>query len=53
MFLSTADIVIILVLVALIVGAVVHIIRAKKKGGSCAGCPMSGNCSKTGDCGRY
>lgn len=43
------DIIIIGVLVLIIGGAVAYIIKAKKNGAKCIGCPAGGNCpSKNG-----
>ena len=44
------DFIIILIL-ALVIGLSIRaVIKAKKKGGACAGCPHSGSCS--GNCGK-
>ena len=43
---------IIIAIIALIVGgAVAYIIKAKKSGKKCIGCPDSGACSKNSSCG--
>lgn len=43
------DIIIIGVLVLIISGAVAYIVKAKKNGAKCIGCPAGGNCpSKNG-----
>ncbi len=44
--------VILWILVGLILGgAILYIVKAKKKGVQCIGCPMAGKCS--GSCGSY
>ncbi len=40
------DIILILIILALIAGAAYKIIKEKKKGNKCIGCPYSSNCSK-------
>lgn len=45
---NTTDIILSLVLVAIIGGAVFYIVRAKKRGHKCIGCPNSDNCG--GNC---
>ena len=55
------DIIVIAILLIIVGSASAYIIRTKKKGAKCIGCPMSGNCcnSKNGkdscscDCGKY
>ncbi len=43
--------IIIAILIALIGGAIWYIVRAKRKGVKCIGCPASGNChSKASGC---
>lgn len=39
------DIIVLLLVAVLIGGAVAYIVREKKKGAGCIGCPMSGQCS--------
>ena len=41
-----ADVVIVLILIVIVGGAVGYIIKEKKKGTKCIGCPHSGNCGK-------
>lgn len=49
-----ADIIIVLVLLAVLISAAVYVVRAKKNGKKCIGCPggcCSGNCSAcSGSC---
>lgn len=45
------DIVLVLFLVLLIGGAVAYVLREKKNGAKCIGCPASGACG--GKCGRH
>ena len=46
-----ADIAVIAIIAAVVGGAVFYIIRAKKNGQKCIGCPYSGKCgSKNGTC---
>ncbi len=40
------DIVLVLILLLVIGAAVAYIVRAKKKGTKCIGCPASGTCSR-------
>lgn len=44
------DIVVILLLIAIIIPAVYYIVRAKKKGQVCIGCPNASKCHKYGQC---
>ncbi len=44
------DIIIAVVLVGIIGSAITYIIRAKKKGTKCIGCPHSSSCGKKADC---
>ena len=44
------NIVIIAIVVAIIAAVSVYIVRQKKKGKKCIGCPYGGNCS--GKCGK-
>ncbi len=39
------DVILIIVLLAIVGAAIVYIIRAKKSGVRCIGCPSGGNCS--------
>lgn len=43
------DIIIILVLLAIVAGIAYYLVREKKKGRGCTGCPYSGQCH--GGCG--
>ncbi len=43
---NPVDIIAIAVIALIIGGAVAYIIRAKKSGKGCIGCPYSGSCSK-------
>ena len=45
-----ADIVVALVLLAILGGAVFYIVKAKKSGQKCVGCPYSKTCGKSGSC---
>ena len=38
------DLIILLILLLLVGGAVAYIVRAKKRGVKCIGCPAAGNC---------
>ena len=40
-----ADVIAVLILVVLIGGAAVYLIRAKRNGVKCVGCPAGGSCS--------
>ena len=40
-----ADVIAVLILVVLIGGAAAYLIRAKRNGVKCVGCPAGGNCS--------
>lgn len=40
------DLVILLVIATILAGAVLYIVREKKKGAKCIGCPFVKNCSK-------
>ena len=44
------DILIIAIVVALAGASLGYIIRAKKRGAKCIGCPSGGNCSKCSGC---
>ena len=39
------DVILIIVLAAIIGGAIMYIVKAKKKGVKCIGCPSGGTCS--------
>ena len=43
------DIIIICVLILVIGGAVFYIVKAKKSGAKCIGCPAAGNCPSRAD----
>ena len=43
-----ADIIVTIILVVLIGGAVTYIVKAKKSGVKCIGCPAGGNCPGSG-----
>ena len=48
------DIIVIAILVVIVGGAIAYIIKAKKSGKKCIGCPDSGTCGsakKNGSCG--
>lgn len=50
------DIILIVVLVAILGGAIAYIVKAKKKGVKCIGCPSGGECASkqknaSGGCG--
>lgn len=40
------DLIVILILAILLVGAIGYIVKEKKKGVQCIGCPLAGSCSK-------
>lgn len=44
------DIIVAIILTAILGGAIVYIVRAKKKGAKCIGCPHSKTCGKQGAC---
>lgn len=44
------DILVVLILLAVLGGAAFYIVRAKKRGQKCIGCPHSGSCGKNGGC---
>ena len=46
---TSADIIVIAVVALIIAGAIAYIVRAKKKGQKCIGCPYAKNCGKA-DC---
>ena len=41
-----ADLLFALILLAIVGGAVAYVVREKKKGTRCIGCPMAGKCSQ-------
>ncbi len=43
------NVILIFVLAAVLGGAIVYIVRAKKKGVKCIGCPAGGNCGQKKD----
>lgn len=40
------DLIVILILAFLLIGAIAYIVKEKKKGVQCIGCPLAGTCSK-------
>lgn len=40
-----SNVIVVIILVIIIGAAVTYIVRAKKKGTKCIGCPASGNCA--------
>ena len=45
------NVILIIVLIAILGGAIAYIVRAKKRGAKCIGCPAAGNCgAKKGGC---
>lgn len=44
------NVILILVLALILGGAVAYIIRAKRRGVKCIGCPMGASCAKKGGC---
>ncbi len=47
---NSADIIVALILAAIIGAAVFYIVKAKKSGQKCIGCPHSKTCGKRGAC---
>ncbi len=41
-----SDFIVVGMILAILGGAVIYIVREKKKGVKCIGCPMAGTCSK-------
>ena len=39
------NVIIVIVLLAIIAAAIIYIVRAKKRGTKCIGCPAGGNCT--------
>jgi len=44
------DVIALIVIVSLVLGACSYIYKEKKKGSHCIGCPMAGNCAKAKAC---
>lgn len=44
-----ADLIVVVVLLLIVGAATVYIVKAKKKGVKCIGCPAGGNCSSKKD----
>lgn len=44
------EIIAILLIVGIVGGAIYYIVRAKKKGVKCIGCPDRGTCERVGTC---
>lgn len=44
-----ADILVILIILAIVGGAIAYIVKHKKKGVNCIGCPNGANCSHSCD----
>ena len=45
------NVILIIVLIAILGGAIAYIVRAKKRGAKCIGCPAAGSCgAKKGSC---
>ena len=42
------NVILVFVLVAILGGAIVYIVRAKRRGIKCIGCPMGASCAKKG-----
>lgn len=40
------DVILILLILAVVAGAIFYIVKEKKKGTVCIGCPMAGQCAK-------
>ncbi|MBE6983256.1 MAG: FeoB-associated Cys-rich membrane protein [Ruminococcaceae bacterium] len=47
---NRADIIVALILAAVIGGAIFYIVKAKKRGQKCIGCPYSKACGSAGNC---
>ncbi len=41
-----ADLIVILVIALLVIGAIVYMKKQKKQGGTCGSCPRAGTCAK-------
>lgn len=50
MLITIADIIVIAIIALAVGGAVAYIIRAKKSGQKCIGCPYAKSCSSNGGC---
>ena len=46
----TENIILAVVLLAILGGAITYIIKAKKRGQKCIGCPYSNSCGKNASC---
>ena len=44
------DIIVAMILVAILGGAIAYIVKAKKRGQKCIGCPDGCSCGKSGGC---
>lgn len=44
------DVILIIVLLVIVGASAFYIVREKKKGVKCIGCPMSGECKNKGNC---
>ncbi len=44
------DLIVILILVAIVAAIVIYLIRQKKRGVHCIGCPHGGSCGKSKGC---
>lgn len=44
-----ANVILVAVLAVIVVAAVVYVVKAKKSGAKCIGCPHSGACSKNAE----
>lgn len=40
-----ADLIVVIILVIILAAAIMYIVKAKKSGAKCIGCPAGGNCS--------
>ncbi len=49
---SMVDLIVILILAVIVGSAVLYIVKEKKKGTKCIGCPMAGQCSRTCESGK-
>ena len=45
---TAVDLIVLAVLAALVLGAAAYVVRAKKRGVKCIGCPSGGACSRHG-----
>lgn len=46
------DFILVLVLLGIVGAAIFYIVKEKKKGTKCIGCPMAGECKNRGSCGK-